>query len=107
MDVLNSIQTQHVVVVGAGPDGAVPAFEEFAGRDVWGPMSYDEANDFAKAVKAAMERLAEEDPQGFVYGEIQIEVKPINPAVDRYTVGDAAMRAASNWWLNADGREAL
>lgn len=100
-------EVQYIVRVGAGPQGAVPAFEEFAGQDFWGPMTREEARLFEAAVRTAFERLGEQDPQGFVYGEIVIETHPCSPAVDRLTVGDAAKRAAANWWLDAEGREAI
>jgi hypothetical protein len=107
MDITASIQTQYIVKVGAGPKNADPRFLEFQGRDFWGPFEKDEADTFVAQVKQAVQRLAEEDPKGFVYGEVEIEVHPLSPAVDRHRVGDAAERAARNWWLDAEGREAF
>lgn len=107
--------TKWIVQVGADRETAKPEYAEDAGYEFWGPFSTEEASTFAAMVRGQWEDLGQDDPQGFVYGQVSVVVHALRsremPLHNAAAQSEAtrlvanAVAAASNWHLAKEDRE--
>lgn len=90
--------TTHIVIVGTDKGTARGRYAEFAGEDVWGPFTQQEAEEFATKAREVWEK--QEDWQ-FVYGKPYARVQPLRH--DTHPFHDMAAMAARNCYMDPDG----
>jgi hypothetical protein len=95
---------QYALRVGTDAETAHPRYAEFAGLELFGPIDEAAARGLCRETLAEFLRVAQEDPDAFVYGAPVCEVVALRPLPEA-RVGTIIVEAiARNWYMDEDSR---